>query len=82
MLDRLIRAFLVLGRRQRRVRLEHGPARFPRPTLDARLGDGLRVAICVPPGQPARGHHGAALRHTILFGGAADRTRRAARAHP
>ena len=29
-----------------------GPARFPRPILDARLGDGSRVAICVPP--PAR----------------------------
>ena len=26
-----------------------GPARFPRPILDARLDDGSRVAICVPP---------------------------------
>ena len=29
-----------------------GPARFPRPILDARLGDGSRVAICVPPASP------------------------------
>ena len=28
------------------------PARFPRPILDARLGDGSRVAICVPPASP------------------------------
>ena len=32
------------------------------PILDARLGDGSRVAICVPAGQPARGHHRAAVR--------------------
>ena len=29
-----------------------GPARFPQPILDARLGDGSRVAICVPPASP------------------------------
>ena len=29
-----------------------GPARFPRPILDARLGDRSRVAICVPPASP------------------------------
>ena len=29
-----------------------GPACFPRPILDARLGDGSRVAICVPPASP------------------------------
>ena len=29
-----------------------GPARFPRPILDARLGDESRVAICVPPASP------------------------------
>ena len=29
-----------------------GPARFPRPILDARLGDGSRLAICVPPASP------------------------------
>ena len=29
-----------------------GPARFARPILDARLGDGSRVAICVPPASP------------------------------
>ena len=29
-----------------------GPAPFPRPILDARLGDGSRVAICVPPASP------------------------------
>ena len=29
-----------------------GPARFQRPILDARLGDGSRVAICVPPASP------------------------------
>ena len=29
-----------------------GPARFPRPILDARLGGGSRVAICVPPASP------------------------------
>ena len=29
-----------------------GPARFPRPILDARLGDGSRVANCVPPTSP------------------------------
>ena len=29
-----------------------GPARFLRPILDARLGDGSRVAICVPPASP------------------------------
>ena len=29
-----------------------GPARFPRPILDTRLGDGSRVAICVPPASP------------------------------
>ena len=29
-----------------------GPARFPQPILDARLGDRSRVAICVPPASP------------------------------
>ena len=29
-----------------------GPARFPQPILVARLGDGSRVAICVPPASP------------------------------
>ena len=29
-----------------------GPTRFPRPILDARLDDGSRVAICVPPASP------------------------------
>ena len=29
-----------------------GPARLPRSILDARLGDGSRVAICVPPASP------------------------------
>ena len=29
-----------------------GPARFPQPILDAQLGDGSRVAICVPPTSP------------------------------
>ena len=29
-----------------------GPARFPQPILDARLGDGSRLAICVPPASP------------------------------
>ena len=29
-----------------------GPAPFPRPILDTRLGDGSRVAICVPPASP------------------------------
>ena len=29
-----------------------GPARFLRPIPDARLGDGSRVAICVPPASP------------------------------
>ena len=29
-----------------------GPARFPQPILDARLGDGSHVAICVPPASP------------------------------
>ena len=29
-----------------------GPAPFPRPILDARLGGGSRVAICVPPASP------------------------------
>ena len=35
-----------------------------------------------PAGQPVRRHHRPALWQTILFGGAAGRTRRAARAHP
>ena len=52
------------------------------PILDARLDDGSRVAICVPPASPSRRHHHPAVWQTILFGGAAGRTRRAARAHP
>ena len=52
------------------------------PILDARLDDGSRVAICVPPASP---HVAITVRrfgNTILFGGAAGRTRRAARTHP
>ena len=52
------------------------------PILDARLGRRVARGHLCAPGQPARGHHRAALRHTILFGGAAGRPRRAARAHP
>ena len=48
-----------------------GPARFPRPILDARLGGGSGVAICVPPGQPARGHH-RTRRNILLSGGTAS----------
>ena len=59
-----------------------GPARFPRPILDTPVGRRVARGHLCAPRQPARGHHRAALRRTILFGGAADRTRRAARAHP
>ena len=81
MLDRLIRAFLVVGSVSVACAWTW-PGAFP--AADPRRPVGRRVApghLCAP-GQPARGHHRAALRHTILFGGAAGRTRRPARAHP
>ena len=81
MLDRFIRAFLVVGSVSVTCAWTW-PGAFP--AADPRRPVGRRVArghLCAP-GQPARGHHRAALRHTILFGGAADRTRRAARADP
>ena len=37
------------------------------PILDARLDDGSRVAICVPPGRATRRHHHPALRQAELF---------------
>ena len=37
------------------------------PILDARLDDGSRVAICVPPAAPSRRHHHPALRQAELF---------------
>ncbi len=49
-----------------------------RPIIDARLADGFRVAICVPTGQPAGGHYGAALRGTCVFGPGPGRNRLAA----
>ena len=56
----------------------------PATTPGPRCAPGRRVArgdLCAA-GQPARGDHRAALRHTILFSGAAGRPRRAARTHP
>ena len=81
MLERLIRAFLVVGSVSVACAWTW-PSAFP--AADPRRPVGRRVArghLCAPR-QPARGHHRAALRRTILFGGAAARTRRAARAHP
>ena len=51
MLERLLRAFLVVGGVSVACAWTR-PARFPQPILDARLGDGSRVAICVPPASP------------------------------
>ena len=39
------------------------------PIVDARLDDGSRVAICVPPGQSQRGYYRAALRQAELLCG-------------
>ena len=41
------------------------PARSP--IVDARLEDGSRVAICVPPASPQGGYHRAALRQALVF---------------
>ena len=51
---------------------------------DPRCAPGRRLARgdLRAPGQPARGDHRAAVRHTILLGGAAGRPRRVAREHP
>ena len=79
MLERLIRAFLVGGGVSVTCAwtwLDAFPATDPRRPVGRQVARGH---LCAP-GQPARGHHRAALRHTILFGGAADRTWRAARA--
>ena len=38
-----------------------------KPIVDARLEDGSRVAICVPPASPQGGHHRAALRQAEFF---------------
>ena len=45
------------------------------PILDARLADGSRVAICVPPRVASRRDHCPALRQAHLFAGAACRDR-------
>ena len=39
------------------------------PIVDARLDDGSRVAICVPPASPHGGDHHAALRQAGVLGG-------------
>ena len=38
------------------------------PIVDARLDDGSRVAICVPPASPQGRHYGAALREAGFLG--------------
>ena len=51
------------------------------PILDARLDDGSRVAICVPPArQPVRRHHRTAVWEAGVFGRAARGARCATRA--
>ena len=52
------------------------------PVLDARLGRRLARGDLCAAGQPVRRDHRAAVRHTILLGGATRRARRAARTHP